>query len=267
SAHQALADLRTQCLDLGANWIVDADVSGYFDNIDHGQLRAFLKGKVNDGALIRLIGKWLNAGVLDEGRIERPDAGTPQGGVISPILANIYLHHVLDEWMVRDVMPRLRGPCFVVRFADDFVIGWSHHHDAERVYATLPKRFGRFGLTIHPRKSQLIEFRRPFGKNGKGTGTFDFLGFTHYWGKTRQGGWTIKRAALRAAAAGAGQTDSTEVVFTYHEKDGLHRDECSELFLRGSLGTRDGCAPLVDSAVVGGGHRAVRHGHESRGHR
>ena len=203
SAHQALAYLRTQCLELGIDWIVDADVSGYFDNIDHGQLRTFVEQKVKDGALIRLIGKWLNAGVLDQGRLERSDTGTPQGGVISPILANIYLHHVLDEWMTRDARPCLRGKCFVVRFADDFVIGCSERHDAQRVFATLPKRFGRYGLTIHPTKSQLIEFRRPSGRAGKGTGTFDFLGFTHYWAKTRRGGWTIKRKTRRARQARA----------------------------------------------------------------
>jgi len=198
SAHQALAYLRTQCLELGINWIVDADVSGYFDNIDHGHLRTFLKKKVNDGALLRLIGKWLNAGVLDQGSLRRLESGTPQGGVISPILANIYLHHVLDEWITGTVQPRLSGKCFVVRFADDFVIGCAEHSDAERVYEVLPKRFDRYGLTIQPTKSRLVPFSRPYWKAGKGTGTFDFLGFTHYWGKTRRGGWTIKRKTRRA---------------------------------------------------------------------
>ena len=190
-------------MDLNINWIVDADVSGYFDNIDHGHLRAFLQRKVKDGALLRLIGKWLNAGVLDTGCLRRADAGTPQGGVISPILANIYLHHVLDEWLTRDVAPCLRGACFVVRFADDFVIGCVLRSDAERVYAVLPKRFARFGLTIHPTKSRLVQFSRPYWKAGKGTGTFDFLGFTHYWGKTLKGGWTIKRKTRRPRLARA----------------------------------------------------------------
>ena len=198
SPHRALSYLRTQCLDLNINWIVDADISGYFDNIDQRQLRAFLKRKVNDGALLRQIGKWLNAGVLDQGCIQRPETGTPQGGVISPILANIYLHHVLDEWITQDVQPRLRGRCFIVRFVDDFVIGCSLRYDAERIFAVLPKRFGRFGLTIHPTKSRLIQFSRPSRKETKGAGTFDFLGFTHYWGKTRRGGWTIQRRTRRA---------------------------------------------------------------------
>jgi group II intron reverse transcriptase/maturase len=119
SAHQALTYLRRQCLEKGITWIVDADVSGCFDHIDHGNLRTFLKGKVNDGSLLRLIGKWLNAGVMEEGCLQRPDAGTPQGGVVSPILANIYLHHVLDEWITQDVQGRLSGESTVVRFADD----------------------------------------------------------------------------------------------------------------------------------------------------
>jgi len=203
SAHQALRILRTQCLSLNISWIVDADVRSYFDNIDHGHLRTFLKRKVNDGVLLRLIGKWLNAGVLEEGQLMRPEAGSPQGGVVSPILANIYLHYVLDEWMVRDVQPRLSGGSFVQRFADDFVTGCTERTDAERIYAVLPKRFARFGLTIHATKSRLIEFRRPDGKAGKGAGTFDFLGFTHYWGKTRKGGWTIKRKTRRVREARA----------------------------------------------------------------
>jgi RNA-directed DNA polymerase len=123
SAHQAVAYLRTQCLAMNINWIVDADVSGYFDNIDHGHLRAILKRRVNDGALMRLIGEWLNAGVLEEGRLMRPETGTPQGGVISPILANIYLNAILDEWFVQEVQPRLGGRCFLVRFADDCAPG------------------------------------------------------------------------------------------------------------------------------------------------
>jgi len=194
SAHQALARLRTQCLNENIQWIVDAD---------HGHLRTFLKRKVNDGVLLRLIGKWLNAGVLEEGKLLRPEAGSPQGGVISPILANVYLHYVLDEWMVRDVQPRLSGRSFVLRFADDYLIGCTEQPDAERIYAVLPKRFARFGLTIHPLKSRLVQFSRPEGKAGKGAGTFDFLGFTHYWGKTRKGGWTIKRKTRRVRVARA----------------------------------------------------------------
>lgn len=197
SAHQALTYLRTQCLDLNVSWIVDADVRGFFDNLDFGHLRTFLKQKVKDGAILRLVGKWLNAGVLEAGRLLRPDTGTPQGGVISPLLANIYLHHVLDEWFRQAVQPRLRGASVLVRFADDFVIGCTLRSDAERVFPVLPKRFACYALTIHPEKTQLVQFSRPYWKRGKGTGTFDFLGFTHYWCRTLKGGWTIRRKTRR----------------------------------------------------------------------
>jgi RNA-directed DNA polymerase len=199
SAHQALQELRHECERMNIGWIVDADVSGCFDNLDHGLLRAFIKQRVNDGGIVRLIGKWLNAGVLEEGILTYPDKGTPQGGVISPMLANIFLHHVLDEWFVKEVKPRMKGRCFLIQFADDFVIGCELEGDARRVLEVLPKRFGRFGLTIHSEKTALIRFRKPGSKRncGGGNGTFDFLGFTHYWAKSRRGVWVIKRRTAR----------------------------------------------------------------------
>ncbi|MDH5727214.1 MAG: group II intron reverse transcriptase/maturase [Nitrospira sp.] len=202
--HDALQELREQCGQTNTHWIIDADVSGYFDAIDHSHLREFLKQRVNDGSIMRFIGKWLNAGVLDEGIHYHPETGSPQGGVISPILANIYLHYVLDVWFVDEVQPRLQGRAFIIRFADDFVIGCEYEEDARRIMAVLPKRFSRFGLTIHPEKSHLIAFGRPrvaFSSRsnqnrqspGSGNGTFDFLGFTHYWARSRRGYWVIKR--------------------------------------------------------------------------
>jgi hypothetical protein len=148
--------------------------------------------------LLRLIGKWLNAGVLEEGVRTIPDEGTPQGGVISPLLANIYLHYVLDEWFERDVKPRLAGQCFLIRYADDFVMGFSCEQDAKRVLEVLPKRFGKYGLTLHPDKTRLVPFVRPSQPpgsepTGAAPGTFDLLGFTHYWGRSRRGGWVLKR--------------------------------------------------------------------------
>jgi len=119
SQHQALRELREECIKSNINWIVDADVSGFFDNLDHGHLREFIKQRVNDGGIMRLIGKWLNAGVLEGETLMCPEKGSPQGGVISPLLANIFLHHVLDVWFVKDVRPRMEGRCFIVRFADD----------------------------------------------------------------------------------------------------------------------------------------------------
>lgn len=197
--HQALHAMREACWNLGVGWIVDADVSGFFDNMDHGRLREFLRLKVTDGGIHRLIGKWLNAGVMEEGKRVATEKGVPQGGVISPLLSNIFLHYVLDEWFVRDVCPRMRGRCFIVRFADDFVIGCEREDDARRIMAVLPKRFQRFGLSIHPEKTKLVDFRRPYRntEEGKGNGTFDFLGFTHYWARSQRGNWVIKRKTAR----------------------------------------------------------------------
>ena len=136
---------------------------------------------------------WLHVGAVEGGRITNQEMGTPQGAPISPILANIFLHTVLDEWFQKDVRRRMNGSCFLARYADDFVMGFHLKSDAERVYRVLPKRFERFGLRIHPEKSRMVQFSRPYWKQGKGPGSFAFLGFTHYWGKTLSGGWTIKR--------------------------------------------------------------------------
>lgn len=193
SAHQALTYLRKQCLELGINWILDIDIQKFFDSIDRGRLREILKQRVNDGTILRLIGKWLNAGILEAEKITKTENGTLQGAVISPILANIFLHTVLDEWFKKEVQPRILGRCFLVRFADDFVGGFQYRSDAEQIFKELPKQCEKYGLTIHPKKSRLVQFSRPYWRKGKGPGTFDFLGFTHYWGKTLSGGWTIKR--------------------------------------------------------------------------
>ena len=193
SAHQALTYLRQQCLEHDINWIIDADIAKFFDTISWEELRAILQKRVNDGAILRLIGMWLHVGVVEGDRITNQEVGTPQGAPISPILANIFLHTVLDEWFQEEVRPRMNGNCFLVRFADDFVTGFSLKSDAERVYKVLPKRFERYGLRIHPEKSRMVQFNRPYWKQGKGPGSFAFLGFTHYWGKMLSGGWTIKR--------------------------------------------------------------------------
>lgn len=200
SQHQALRELREKCIKSNINWIVDADVSGFFDSLDHGHLREFIKQRINDGRIIRLIGKWLNAGVLEGERLLCPETGSPQGGVISPLLANIFLHYVLDEWFVQEVKPRMKGRCFLIRWADDFVIGFELEEDACRVMAVLPKRFGRFGLTINSKKTKVVNFNRPSDISPKSE-TFDFLGFTHYWSKSRQGRWVIKRKTMKKRLA------------------------------------------------------------------
>ncbi len=193
SQHGALKEFERHCWEKNITWIVDADVSGFFDNLDHAILREFIQRRVNDGGIKRLIGKWLNAGVVEAGQWTRSKQGTPQGGVISPLLANIFLHYVLDEWFVKDVQPRMQGRCFLVRYADDFIIGFETEDDARRVMEVLPKRFARFGLRIHPEKTKLVRFGRPpGGGTPKGNGTVDFLGFTYFWGKSRRGKWIIK---------------------------------------------------------------------------
>ena len=161
SAHGALETLRQGLMEMRGGWVLEVDVKGFFDNLDHRHLRAFLDQRVRDGVLRRMIDKWLKAGVMEDGNITHPDAGSPQGGVISPILANVYLHDVLDRWFEEMVKPCLRGPAFLVRFADDFVMVFALESDAHRVYDVLPKRFAKYGLAIHPEKTRLVRFRRP----------------------------------------------------------------------------------------------------------
>jgi len=204
SAHQALDRLWTGLTEMRGGWVLDVDIKSFFDTIVHAHLRDFLDRRVRDGVLRRVIGKWLKAGVLEGGQWFRPEAGTPQGGVISPLLANIYLHEVLDTWYEQEVRPRLRGRSFLVRYADDFVIVCAREDDARRVMEVLPKRMARFGLALHPEKTRLVRFTRPVGKASRGGGgdpsgrqSFYLLGFTHYWGRSRYGNWVVKRKTAR----------------------------------------------------------------------
>lgn len=204
SAHQALDQLWQQTMRMGGGWIVEVDIRKFFDTLDHVHLRELLQLRVRDGVLLRLIGKWLNAGVLEDGTYSVPYTGSPQGGVISPLLANVYLHYVLDVWFEVEVKPRLQGRAFLIRYADDFVMGFACAEDARRVLDVLPKRFGRYGLTIHPDKTRLVAFRppQPADRTGPGAppppGTFDLLGFTHFWSRSRKGTWVVKRRTARS---------------------------------------------------------------------
>src|SRR5208282_4523654 len=159
SAHQALDALWNQTMRTAGGWVLEVDVRKFFDTMGHGHIQEILRHRVLDGVLLRLIGKWLNAGVLEDGGITYPDAGSPQGGVVSPIIANIYLHEVLDVWFDREVKPRLSGEAALVRYADDAVLLFANEQDARKVMAVLPKRFGKYGLTLHPEKTRLVEFR------------------------------------------------------------------------------------------------------------
>jgi RNA-directed DNA polymerase len=210
SAHQALESFRNQLMDCRGGWVLEVDIRKFFDNLDHGHLRTFLRLRVRDGVLLRLIDKWLKAGVMEDGSVSYPEAGTPQGGVVSPALSNVFLHYVLDLWFEQEVKPRLRQRAFLIRYADDFVIGFRDPSDARRVMEVLPKRFGKYGLTVHPTKTKLVPFCPPSPKtkdqSGPGAhrpGTFDLLGFTHYWGRSLRGYWVIKQktAASRFSRA------------------------------------------------------------------
>ena len=200
SAHQALARVWREIGPHGC-WVIDADISKFFDTLDKAVLRDFLNQRIGDGVIRRLIGKWLKAGVLEQGTLHYPEHGTPQGGVISPLLSNIYLHHVLDLWFEQDVKPRLRGKGWLVRYADDFVMGFEREDDARRVYEVLFKRFARFGLRIHPEKTRLLPFFPPVTP-GKGE-TFTFLGFTHAWSVSQRGApYTRRQTASKKFTKG-----------------------------------------------------------------
>ena len=206
SAHGALRELYSAITRQGQYWVLDVDIRKYFDSIPHHQLRAFLDQRVTDGVIRRMIDKWLKAGVLEDGLLHRETEGTPQGGVISPILSNIYLHHVLDEWFEDEVRPRLRGSCTLVRYADDFVMTFTRHHDAKRVLEVLGKRLERYGLMLHPDKTRFIDFRpeRQGGTHPDCKGPpFDFLGFTHTWVKSQKGKNVVRQTTAKSRLARA----------------------------------------------------------------
>ncbi|HKB40273.1 MAG TPA: group II intron reverse transcriptase/maturase [Gemmataceae bacterium] len=192
-AHDAIRAVH-RAVDQGVmNWVLEADIVSFFDSLDRDRLSEMLQERVADGSLLRLIGKCLHVGVLDGAEFSAPEAGTAQGSVLSPLLGNVYLHHVLDRWFEREVKPRLHGRACLIRYADDFVIGFERREDAERVLAVLGKRLQRYGLTLHPDKTRLVPFRQPGNDQagGKGPATFDFLGFTLHWRRARSGRWRL----------------------------------------------------------------------------
>jgi RNA-directed DNA polymerase len=205
SAHQALDALNEAAVKMAGGWVVELDIRKYFDSIDHGHLRGVLSQRVRDGVVLRLIGKWLNAGVMEDGALRLPETGAPQGGVISPLLANIFLHTVLDVWFHEEVLPRLRGRALLVRYADDAVMLFEYEEDARRVMTVLPKRFEKYGLTLHPDKTRMVPFKRPDrapvrrddDDGPDGPGSFDFLGFTIHWGKSLAGKWVVRNRTAK----------------------------------------------------------------------
>lgn len=195
--HQCLKELNHMVMGKKLNWIIDADIKGFFDNIDHGWMIKCLSERIADPNLKELIRRFLKAGIMEEGKLTKTEEGTPQGGIISPLLANIYLHYVLDLWFERKVKTHLKGFVQIVRFADDFVIGAQHKTEADRILKDLAERLKQFGLELSQEKTRLIEFGRFAGENTKRTGrrrpeTFDFLGFTHYCSQTRDGRFNLR---------------------------------------------------------------------------
>ena len=202
SAHDALRAVRKGVM-AGKRWVLDADVSKYFDTIPHRQLREVLDLRIKDGVVRRMLDKWLKAGVLEEGVLRRTGKGTPQGGVVSPLLANLLLHHVLDQWFEQEVKPRLHGDSLLVRYADDAVMLFENDRDGQRVLAVLDKRLDRYGLRLHPDKTRYLDFR-PNRPHGPGQGTaFDFLGFTHYWVRSRKGYAVVRQTTAKSRFARA----------------------------------------------------------------
>jgi group II intron reverse transcriptase/maturase len=202
SPHQALDALSVGIHTKKVNWVLDADLRGFFDTLDHGWLVRFVEHRVADRRVVRLIQKWLNAGVLEDGKRTRSQVGTVQGGSISPLLANLYLHYVFDLWVQRWRQKQARGDVAVVRFADDFVVGFEHREEAERFLTELRERLAKFGLQLHPDKTRLIPFGHKAARDwrdrgGPKPGTFHFLGFTHSCGKTRKGRFTVLRQTMR----------------------------------------------------------------------
>ena len=196
SQHQALDYLLEQCFQQRVQWVLEVDLRKFFDMVDHRKMLELLGRRVGDGVIKRMIAKWLKAGVWEKGEVSYPDKGTPQGGVISPLLSNIYLHEVLDKWFVETVQPACKGKTFMVRFADDFIMGYENLEDVERVQKVIGQRFERFGLKINTEKTRLVRFGRPGRakiEKGEKPETFDYLGFTHYWGKSKKGYWVVKK--------------------------------------------------------------------------
>jgi len=202
SAHDALHAVREGVME-GKRWVIDADISKYFDTISHKHLRECLDLRIKDGVVRKMLDKWLKAGVLEEGVLQRTGKGTPQGGVISPLIANTFLHYVLDQWFVETVRPRLRGSSLLVRYADDAVMLFENDRDGQRVLAVLGKRLERYGLRLHPDKTRYLDFRpnRPQGRGKRAA--FDFLGLTHYWVRTRKGNLAVRQTTAKSRFARA----------------------------------------------------------------
>jgi group II intron reverse transcriptase/maturase len=201
SAHDAL-DALAEAIHRKVSWVLDADIEAFFDTIDHRHLQAFLEHRIGDTRMVRLLMKWAKAGVMEEGKLHETQAGTPQGGIISPLLANLYLHYVLDLWVLSWRKKHAGGEMYIVRYADDFVMGFQKEQDARAMHKALAERLAQFALKLHPQKTRVIEFGRFAGESRARRGlakpeTFDFLGLTHIAGISREGKFQLKRRTSR----------------------------------------------------------------------
>ena len=223
SQHNALDALSVGLVARKVSWVLDADIRGYFDAIDHEWMLQFLQHRIADPRVLRQARQWLKAGVLEEGEKSVPEAGTPQGGSVSPLMANIYLHYVLDLWVARWRRSHARGEVIIVRYVDDFVVGFEHRDDAERFLSELRERLSRFSLELHAKKTRLIEFGRYAAGNRKRRGegkpeTFDFLGFKHMCSKDRWGKYIVRRHTMRQRLTTKLKSMKIELKRRRHEK-------------------------------------------------
>ena len=243
SPHQALDTFRNQVMEMRGGWVIKIDIKSYFDTISHSQLRAILDQRVRDGVIRRTIDKWLKAGVLENGGVTQSDTGVPQGFGVSPILSNLFLHEVLDTWFEDVVKPRLEGNAVLCRFADDAILLCARESDAKRVMAVLPKRFEKYGLTLHPQKTCMSRFTRP-PRGGQPRrrrdvttwpGSVDLLGFTLYWAKSRRGNWVVKYKTASDRLSGALKRINTWCRENRHAEIGWQHQKLA-LKLRGHYG-------------------------------
>jgi group II intron reverse transcriptase/maturase len=224
NAHNALDALWVGLMTRKVNWVLDADIQGFFDTLDHGCLMKLLEHRISDPRMLRLVAKWLRAGVSEEGTWRPTRVGTPQGAVISPLLANVYLHYALDLWAETWRRTKAKGDVVIVRYADDFVLGFQHRAEAEQFLAELRERFKEFGLTLHPDKTRLIEFGRFAAerrrKRGEGKPeTFGYLGFTHICGRTRKTGeFTVERRTVKKRLRAKLQQLKQELIKRLHSE-------------------------------------------------
>ncbi len=222
SQHQALDALTAGILRKKVNWVLDADIRGFFDAIDHGWMMKFVGHRIADGRILRLIQKWLTAGVIEDGTRTKSTEGTPQGATVSPLLANVYLHYVLDLWTQQWRRRHARGEMIIVRYADDFVVGFQNGRDAARYRHALEERLRKFSLELHPDKTRLIEFGRYAAERRSKRGlskpeTFDFLGFTHICGKARSGRYLLVRKTIGKRLRAKLKEIKTEALYRRHQ--------------------------------------------------